>query len=202
MLAVMFAVNPKPQRWDDYPAPAALPRPEVQAIEGFLADDRFARLDRPLDRPGGLMSLSAWRDEKALIRRRTHPLHHDIHGKSRDGVVSDYHLRPGEVVRDSQPGGSLPRHRFDATEAGAARLVSVTEWAPGESVYAPEPAERLDSITRPWQGLMLCAWHDQNAATAALTGTPGRHRIVLVIRDHGMFARAEAPRYYPTVRPS
>ncbi len=56
----------------------------------------------------------------------------------------------------------------------------------------------FDSITRPGNALYLRAWRDLSpAAEAGIAGAPGHHRVVRVIRDYGMFARTEAPQYFP-----
>lgn len=194
MFAVIFEVNPRPGHMDDYLAHAALLRPEVQAIDGFISNERFASRSRP----GWLVSLSIWRDEKALIRWRTHALHHEIQGKGRTNVLADYHLRVGEIVADSQATAPLPQQRFDVTETGLAKAVSITE-APAGLLDRISPgstgADCFDSINRPGHGLLLRAGAD----AAAESGVAGRHRVVRVIRDYGMFDRAEAPQYYPPV---
>jgi len=202
MFAVIFEVNPRPERREDYLAHAALLRPELQAIDGFIANERFASRGRP----GWLVSLSVWRDEKALIRWRTHALHHEIQGKGRSEVFADYHLRVGEVVADTQPGTSLPQQRFDATEVGIAKAVTVTQ-GPIEALDDADfrqdrrvAVDRFDSITRPGNGLILCSWLDLAAAESGISGVPGWHRVVRVIRDYGMFARVEAPQYYPPIQ--
>lgn len=214
MFAVIFEVNPRPERWDDYLGHATLLRPELLKIDGFIANERFASQSRP----GWLVSLSIWRDEKALIRWRTHALHSEIQEKGRSEVFSDYHLRVGEIVADSgaEPGHALPQQRFDSTETGPAKAIVLTERPlDGGTPQPPMPprdlpgdrpahlidADVFDSITRPGQGLYLTAWRDLPAAEAGVATAAGRHRIVRVIRDYGMFARAEAPRYYPPVCP-
>src|SRR3954464_14791258 len=120
MFAVIFEVKPRPEAWDAYLGHAASLRPELVAIDGFIANERY----RSLNRPGWLVSLSIWQDEKALIRWRTHALHHDIQGKGRSSVFADYHLRVGEIVSDSGLDASLPRQRLDVTEVGTAKVVS------------------------------------------------------------------------------
>ena len=202
MFAVIFEVNPRPERWEDYLAHAALLRPELQAIDGFIANERFASRGRP----GWLVSLSVWRDEKALIRWRTHALHHEIQGKGRSEVFADYHLRVGEIVADTQPGTSLTQQRFDATEIGIAKAATLTE-GPIEALDDADfpqdrrlEVDRFDSITRPGNGLILCSWLDLAAAESGISGVPGWHRVVRVIRDYGMFARVEAPQYYPPIQ--
>jgi heme-degrading monooxygenase HmoA len=194
MFAVIFEVNPRPEAWDAYLGHAASLRPELVAIDGFIANERYASLSRP----GWLVSLSIWRDEKALIRWRTHALHHEIQGKGRSSVFADYHLRVGEIVSDTDAAGVLPQVRFDSTEAGAAKAVTLTE-----RMVAPEPltasADRdtFDSITRPGNGLYIRSWPDLASAEAGIGSVAGRHRVVRIIRDYGMYARAEAPQYFP-----
>ena len=186
MFAVIFEVQPKAEAWDDYLLHAATLRPELVAIEGFIANERF----RSLHRPGWLVSLSLWRDEKAVIRWRTHALHHDIQGKGRSFVFADYHLRVGEVVSDT------PRQRLDVTEVGTYKAITLSEQVlePGAAV---SNGDVFESITRPGQGLYLREWVDVPAAQAGAASAPGNHRIVSVIRDYGMYARVEAPQYFP-----
>lgn len=188
MFAVIFEVNPRPESWDDYLGHAASLRPELLAIEGFISNDRYASLRRP----GWLVSVSIWRDEKALIRWRTHALHHDIQGKGRSSILADYHLRVGEIVADSAVDGALPQQRCDTTVIGAAPFVTLTEHPLGLAA-----GEAFDHIARPGNGLYLQQWPDIPTAEAGIAGTPGHHRVVRIIRDYGMFARTEAPQYFP-----
>jgi heme-degrading monooxygenase HmoA len=194
MFAVIFEVNPRPEAWNDYLGHAATLRPELVAIDGFIANERYASLGRP----GWLVSLSIWRDEKALIRWRTHALHHEIQGKGRTSVFADYHLRVGEVVTDTATGAVLPQSRFDTTEVGAAKAVTLTERALDAAASAR--AGVFDSITRPGNALYIMSWPDLGSAEAGVRSTPGRHRVVRVIRDYGMFARTEAPQYFAPQR--
>ena len=195
MFAVIFEVNPRQEEWDDYLGHAAMLRPELLAIDGFLANERYASLTRP----GWLVSLSIWRDEKALIRWRTHALHHEIQGKGRSSVFADYHLRVGEIVADTNLDAPPPRQRFDATEVGVAKAVTLTERTlDAEHATVLPDGDIFDSITQPGNGLYLRSWPDIPDAQAAVGGAPGRHRVVHVIRDYGMFARTEAPQYFPS----
>jgi heme-degrading monooxygenase HmoA len=192
MFAVIFEVHPRPEAWDEYLGHAAALRPELLAIEGFISNERYASLGRP----GWLVSLSIWRDEKALIRWRTHALHHEIQGKGRSSVFADYHLRVGEIVADSEVREALPQQRFDTTEVGAAKVVTITECTLDR--VPPPDGDLFDSITRPGNGLYLRSWPDLASVEAGIKESPGRHRVVRVIRDYGMFARAEAPQYFPS----
>ncbi|WP_428488770.1 antibiotic biosynthesis monooxygenase family protein [Rhodopila sp.] len=192
MFAVIFEVKPRPEAWEDYLGHASVLRPELVAIDGFIVNERYASVSRP----GWLVSLSIWRDEKALIRWRTHALHHEIQGKGRSSVLADYHLRVGEITADTEAQEALPQQRFDATEIGASKALTLTEQALS-ALTSVSGGEAFDSITRPGNGLYLQSWSDPAAAEAGISQMAGRHRVVRVIRDYGMFARAEAPQYFP-----
>ena len=116
MFSVIFEVHPRPERWDAYLGYAKVLRPELEKIDGFVDNVRY----RSLTRQGWLLSLSSWRDEKAVVRWRTHGQHHGIQEKGRSEVFLDYHLRVGQVTEDSRlpPGHALAEQRLDETEVG------------------------------------------------------------------------------------
>ena len=119
MFAVIFEVQPKQERFDDYLALAKQLKPKLEAIDGFIDNERFKskREERRL------VSLSTWRDEKALIRWRTHGEHHGVQEKGRFEVFEDYHLRVGEIT-------TAPRD--DVTEVGRAKALTITEIVPAK----------------------------------------------------------------------
>ena len=116
MFSVIFEVHPRSEGWDAYLGYAQALRPELGEIDGFVDNVRY----RSLTREGWLLSLSSWRDEKAVVRWRTHALHHGIQEKGRSEVFLDYHLRVGQVTEDSRlpPGHALAEQRLDETEVG------------------------------------------------------------------------------------
>jgi heme-degrading monooxygenase HmoA len=198
MFAVIFEVQPKWDRWDQYLELAKLLRPELEQNKGFIDNERF----KSRRTEGRLLSLSIWADEKAVVRWRTHAMHHGVQEKGRFEVFEDYHLRVGEITADTQPpsGNRLEQQRFDETEVGAAKVITICE---GEAV--PEPsdaavhdAELFESITTQGKLLRLVSWRDP-AAADGWNPTSVRHRRVRVIRDYGMADRREAPQYYPQV---
>jgi hypothetical protein len=75
-----------------------------------LERDRGIRRQHPLPEPHprGLDPVAlGLRDEKALVRWRTRANHHDVQQKGRAEVLLDYHLRVGQVTRDTRlPAGS------------------------------------------------------------------------------------------------
>ena len=215
MFAVIFEVQPKSERWDDYLGIAKTLKPSLEKIDGFIDNERFSSRRRK----GRLLSLSIWRDEKAVIRWRTLALHHQAQEKGRFELFEDYHLRVGEITADSgaAQGEKLPQQRFDETEVGVARAVTISEWTPaadrpgGKPAAAPElldagieglvDHEVFESITSQGKLLLLAAWREAALAEAwapqAAAGYELRHRQVRIIRDYGMLDRREAPQFYP-----
>jgi heme-degrading monooxygenase HmoA len=220
MFAVIFEVQPKDGLFDRYLELAKLLKPEIEKIDGFIDNERFGSRRTK----GRVLSLSTWRDEKALIRWRTLAIHHEVQEKGRFDVFETYHLRVGEITADTNvPEGQVLREqRLDETESGAARVATITEVSPqtGENPAPATFAEELrlpqigdagvvdqeifDSIYNPGKSLLLASWQDRAAADrwkphAAASGTL-RHRQVRIIRDYGMDDRHEAPQYYPSVK--
>ena len=218
MFAVIFEVQPKPERRDDYLALAKTLKPELEKIDGFIDNERFGSQRTE----GRVLSLSTWRDEKAVIRWRTLGMHHEIQAKGRNEIFEDYHLRVGEITADTQvpPGQKLQEQRFDETGTGPAKAATISELAaenkkPASSSLAADlklPAlgtsgvldqEIFESITNPGKLLLLTSWKDAAAAHAWQPAPPAgrelRHRQVRIIRDYGMQDRREAPQFYPPV---
>ena len=125
MFSVIFEVHPKQEKFGLYLELAKTLRPILEGIEGFIDNERFESTDRP----GWLLSHSTWRDEKSVVRWRTVGKHHETQQRGRDEVFQDYHLRVGEVVRDTAPpaGAAIVEKRLDETEVGCAKFVTLTE---------------------------------------------------------------------------
>ena len=222
MFAVIFEVQPKEARWDDYLGLAKQLKPKLEAIDGFIDNERFESKRAK----GRLLSLSTWRDEKAVVRWRSHGEHHGAQEKGRFEIFEDYHLRVGEITADTHPpsGHSVRQTRLDETEVGAAKVATITEITPhrGGAVGVntdtvsmqigldPHASglvdhELFESIYNPGKLLLLASWRD---AQAADSWTPAqlpaaetiRHCHVRIIRDYGMFERREAPQFYPDVK--
>src|SRR5262249_21936810 len=131
MFSVIFEVLPNKENWDDYLDNAKMLRPELEQVEGFVDNIRY----KSLTREGWILSLSNWRDEKSLVRWRTHMRHHEVQQKGRDEILADYHLRVGQVTADNQvPAGyALTEQRLDETQGG--------EGTTGTLSNPPPPAE-------------------------------------------------------------
>ena len=96
MIAVIFEVMPHPDRKSDYLDMAALMRPLVDEIDGFISVERF----KSLTNPNKLLSLSFFRDEEAIQNWRRLTKHRAAQSAGRSGMFTDYHLRIAHVLRD------------------------------------------------------------------------------------------------------
>jgi len=219
MFAVIFELHPKPEKFDEYLKLAKYLKPKLEAIDGFIDIDRFSSR-RTKDH---LLSLSTWRDEKAIVRWRTQAEHHVVQEKGRFEVFEDYHLRVGEITVDTAVPAGLEEQRFDTTEAGKAKVVTITEVVLRADHALGAEVDRLgaylglrassdglieqqafESIYHSGKLLLLAAWRGADAArswspTRRDAATSLRHRHVRIIRDYGMFDRREAPQFFPEV---
>jgi heme-degrading monooxygenase HmoA len=211
MFAVIFEVQPKPERYEEYLELAKHLKPRLERIDGFIDNERFA--SRRTE--GRILSLSTWRDEKSVIRWRTLGSHHEVQEKGRFEIFADYHLRVGEIVGDSEARAPLPEQRLDETEIGVAKAMTISELASGPeldlaaALALPTGAaldhEIFESIYNEGKLLLLAAWRDA-ASAAAWQPRPQaerklRHRRIRIVRDYGMGDRREAPQFYPAVDP-
>jgi heme-degrading monooxygenase HmoA len=221
MFSVLFEVHPKPEQWDAYLGLGKMLKPELEKIEGFVDNVRY----RSLRHHGWLLSLSDWRDEKALVRWRTQARHHVVQERGRSDIFLDYHLRIGQLTHDTRPpqGHALSEQRLDETEIGEATTISLIdakrppEWveqtAPDDIAkwlgLAPDAPglvawDAFDAVLTPGDIIVLASWRDRAAAEtfeAAVSLKDGaRLRRVRVVRDYGMFDRREAPQFYPDAK--
>jgi heme-degrading monooxygenase HmoA len=221
MFAVLFEVHPKSERWDDYLGLAKLLKPELEQIDGFIENIRY----RSLIREGWLLSLSVWHDEKAVVRWRTQAIHHGVQEKGRFEIFSDYHLRVGQLTKDTglPPGEILPEQRLDETVVGEGTVVTLADgkrsadWVKGakaqevaawlglehESASGRIAWDVFDAVLTPGDVILLSTWRDPQSAEAferrVAVKSEQRRRNIRVIRDYGMFDRREAPQYYAEV---
>ena len=218
MFSVIFEVRPKAEQWDAYLGNAKILRPELEQVDGFVDNIRY----RSLMRDGWILSLSGWRDEKAVVRWRTRMRHHEVQEKGRSEILSDYHLRVGQVFQDTRvpEGHELHDQRLDETEVGKGTTMTLIDgkrspdWvkrSKPEDVamwlgFVPGAIglvawDVFDAVLAPGDIILMLTWRDKTAAQAfgkaALLQEGARLRHVRVVRDYGMFDRREAPQYSP-----
>lgn len=194
--AVIFEVEPDPQRIDDYLHTAAELRPHLMRIDGFVENERF----RSTHDSGRLLSLSLWRDERALIRWREHAAHRVAQHAGRNGLLSGYRLRVGMIVPAPDSDARETPTPVDADLAllesfgasGTAAFEDAVHAAPNCEVFTHlrQPQRRIalidDALPRALQALA--------EGTAAIGRESMRLLLVRVLRDYGLTDRGEAPR--------
>jgi heme-degrading monooxygenase HmoA len=215
MFSVIFEVHPKQEKFDLYLDLAKGLKPILEGIDGFIDNERFESMRRR----GWILSHSTWRDEKSVVRWRTVGKHHDTQQRGRDEVFQDYHLRVGEIVRDtaSPAGATIVEQRLDETEVGGAKFVTLTEVQPEAGLTAAalpdwlsvdrHRADLIDydvfaSIYNAGKHALLASWRDRPSAERFSPPSSAglRHRVMRVVRDYGMFDRRESPQYYPEIQ--
>jgi heme-degrading monooxygenase HmoA len=219
MFSVLFEVRPGSDERNAYLDYATMLRPELEQIDGFVDNIRY----RSLTREGWILSLSGWDTEKALVRWRTRARHHQVQEQGRSRILTDYHLRVGELTHDSDlpPAHALVEQRLDETEVGDGTTVTLLDgYRPAERVNETSPADIaawfgmdgaarpvswdvFDAVLSPGSLILLATWRDREAADAFTAGVSLhdgiRLRQVRVVRDYGMYDRREAPQYYPAI---
>ena len=93
-MAVIFEVWPRADRRERYFELAASLRPALESVDGFISIERFESLVEP----GKILSLSFWRDERAV--RIWREQHREAQREGRSEVFEDYRIRVVNVVRD------------------------------------------------------------------------------------------------------
>jgi heme-degrading monooxygenase HmoA len=223
MFSAMLEVNPKAGQFDAYFGMATMLRPELEAIEGFVDNARFSSLQHE----GWLLSLSTWRDEKALVRWRVKMNHHKTMQAARDRVVADYRMSIGETVTDTRiPAGyALSEQRLDETETGEGKAVTlldgkypadqvkqagaeaVAKWL-GLDTAAPGLLrwDTYDAIATPGDVITVAKWTDLDSAKNferdAKLPDGVRLRHVRIVRSYGMFDRRETTQYFAEIKPN
>jgi heme-degrading monooxygenase HmoA len=96
MYAVIFEVEVKPERMQEYLQIASELWNELNSIDGFISIERF----QSLVNEGKLVSLSFWESEKAISAWRNNRNHKIAQQKGRSELFSDYRLRVAQIVRD------------------------------------------------------------------------------------------------------
>ena len=223
MFSGMLEVNPKADQVDKYFSMAKMLKPEVEKIDGFVDNARFSSLTRP----GWLLSLSSWRDEKALVRWSVEGHHHKVMQAARDGVFADYRMHIGEITQDTRvpTGHTLLQQRLDVTEVAPAKAITLLDAKrePGwvkevgasavakslgfdPSAYEVVEWDVFDAIATPGEVIALVKWADRGNAEAferGLTLPEGaRLRQIRVVRNYGMFDRRESPQYFAEITSS
>src|SRR6266699_453132 len=151
MFSVIFEVHPRTEQWDSYIGIAKMLRPELEKVDGFVDNIRY----RSLTREGWILSLSSWRDEKAVVRWRTRVRHHEAQERGRREIFLDYRLRVGQLTKYTNipEGYELHEQRLDETEVSEGTTVILIDGKrPSEWVKKHESGRRCQMVGPPFEG--------------------------------------------------
>lgn len=95
-IAVLFEVVPADGQKEMYLDIAKRLRATLDSIDGFISIERFESLTTP----GKILSLSYWRDEKAVQQWRNTDDHRLAQQLGREKIFNNYTLRVVQVIRD------------------------------------------------------------------------------------------------------
>ncbi len=205
MISQFFEVQIKEGQIDRYLDLAASLKPSLEAMGGCLFIDRF----RSLTRKNLLLSYQIWQDEGSMIAWRVDAKHHTVQETGRQKVFDDYRIRIAQVIHEERPNKTAwrPKHLSPyndpkrrpptfvvASESRNRELSTESSWTRDvfESVYRPGIFAHLVNVPSPDAGV---GFGQQLFADS----TTEYFRVFEVMRDYGMFNRAEAPQYYPPV---
>jgi heme-degrading monooxygenase HmoA len=96
MVVVVFQVTMHPGRTQAYFDLAAALRPELEGIDGFISVERFESVSTP----GKYVSLSFWRDERAVQAWRARTRHRRAQEQGQREIFADFRISVAEVIRD------------------------------------------------------------------------------------------------------
>lgn len=203
MIGLFFEVQTRPGHRDQYLQLAASLRPDLAAMGGVCSMDRFQSLTKDL-----LLSHQIWQDEAALTAWRVHAYHHEVQTIGRTEVFSDYRIRIAQVIHEARPGQPVwrPERRTPYNDPSRPPVYLLM----AESKHAELPVattwqrDAFTSVYREGQFGHLIELPDVESGIAfgeKLFADPSTEyfRIFEVMRDYGMFERAQAPQYYPPV---
>ncbi len=193
MIALFFEVLPRPGQEDTYFQMAAKLKPALDASGGLVFLDR----SRSAARPGWFLSHQFWADEASMVRWRLHPAHHRAQACGRADVLADYRLRVALVVASATDDSLAPAA---PSLADGRLMLSVISTSPiaspsGEtfaSVYDTALHIAAVPVATAVEGV---AYIDRARTDPAVKAA----RLCRVVRDYGMYTRAEAPQYFPPV---
>lgn len=177
MFSVIVEVQPRADQWDAYLGNAKMLRPEFEQVAGFVDNVRY----NSSTREGWLLSLSDWRDDEAVVPRRTAMRHHKVQDTGRAAILLNYHLRLGQLTADTQvPAGySLEEQRLDETEVGGGTtIILINNARPAEWVETSNPPDCAEWLGFDPYAPGMVSWDVFDAVL-----TPGDLILMMVFQD-------------------
>lgn len=187
--SVLFDVLPKPGHVDQYFSMAAHLKPIVEKNPGFLSVERFANLQKP----NWYLSFSCWKNEESLAQWRCQPDHNGAQVCGRNQVFDDYRLRVSAKKQISELVELRSRElillligQLDDIQAVAC-----------SSTLSQHQSKVYQGVINPQRGLSIYEFAPNVSIDDDFFCMKESESIEThwfgVVRDYGMFNRAEAP---------
>jgi len=189
--AVFFDVLPKNGFVDAYFAMAVGLRSIVEKNPGFISVERFKNLQHS----DWYLSFSNWANEESLAGWRCQPDHSSAQVCGRSLILEDYRLRVGSELGTEEGLEQLGGSERIATYIGNFEAI---EDAVSE-IKMPDITPRLfRGVIDPMRGIALVELSKNQSIplTKHLSNDLYEIRCFDVVRDYGMFNRAQAPQQF------
>ena len=189
MQSVLFDVLPKPGHVEQYFSMAAHLKPIVEQNQGFISVERFENLQRP----NWYLSFSCWKNEESLAQWRCQPDHNGAQVCGRNKIFDDYRLRVSAQRDGREIACSTQRERI-LLLLGAFDEVQASIKA---SSHLCGSVKSYRGVLDPKRGLSIFEFEQNEEIPPQLIQPSFLDRLQAiwfgVVRDYGMFDRAEAP---------
>lgn len=189
MLALFFEVKPMPGHLDHYFRHVGMLKPVLEKHTGLIWIDRF----NSLSREDVLLSHQLWEDEAAIIRWREDQHHLGSQKAGREKHFADYRIRIIEVAQRIAAGAPVETYGLTGSAKGSWVVAGHGKGGPvkdaGEQFKSVNFDDRFVTVAEAGseaeaEGL-LQSWSADPQLAWAISGR--------IIRDYGMFERAQAP---------
>lgn len=189
MQSVLFDVLPKSGHVEQYFSMAAHLRPMVEQNPGFISVERFMNLQNQ----DWYLSFSCWKDEESLAQWRCQPDHNGAQVCGRNQVFDDYRLRVSATKNKQHLTDKTIRERI---------LLFIGQFNEIQAILSQSPFVRFDSksyqgVLDAKRGISIIEFPPDQMINEELTHLSSSDPVELiwfeVVRDYGMFNRAEAP---------
>ena len=188
-LAVLFDVLPKSGYVDQYFEMAAQLKPIVQQNPGFLSVERFANLQKP----EWYLSFSCWKDEASLAQWRCQSDHNGAQVCGRHDVFDDYRLRVSATKAKEE---LIAPHTRELILVLIGKYEAIQKMLLND-VLGEQSSKSYQGVLDPMRGLSICEFPSEILPYPGLINLSDTESIKIqwfgVLRDYGMFDRAEAP---------
>lgn len=189
MQSVLFDVLPKPGHVEQYFSMAAHLKPIVEQNPGFISVERFANLQKK----DWYLSFSCWKNEQSLAQWRCQPDHNGAQVCGRNKVFDDYRLRVSTVKEEKTLNVEIIRERI---------LLLIGQFDEVQVTLTNSPLSDFNNqsyqgILDPKRGISIIEFSPNTLVDNKLMHLSAPDSVKLfwfgVLRDYGMFDRAEAP---------